>query len=80
MKEAKDRYLRALVGYKKVRGLEHKQTLDTRYNLAVTYRGQSFFEDAKKHFKLVIQGYKNTLGPEHKETIDAIERLETLQT
>ena len=33
MKEAEDMYLRALAGYEKTWGPEHKQALDTRYNL-----------------------------------------------
>lgn len=67
---------RALKGYERVYGPEHKRSLYTRYNLAVTYRKLSMFEDAAKHFELVVQGYTNQLGPEHLDTIDALNCLE----
>lgn len=65
-------YLRALAGYEKAWGREHKQPLDTRYNLAGMYKEQSMFQDAAKHFKLVVQGYTKILGSEHWETVKAI--------
>ena len=38
MKGAEDMYLRALAGYEKAWGPEHKQALDTRYDLGLLLR------------------------------------------
>ena len=43
MKEAEDMYLRALAGYEKTWGPEHKQALDTRYNFGLLYKIRSMF-------------------------------------
>lgn len=68
-------HLRALAGYEKDWGSDHKDTLDRRYNLAGLFESKSMFQDAAKHFKLVVQGYTNLLGPGHPEAVDASERL-----
>lgn len=70
MGEIEEMHLRALAGYEKTQGLEHYQTLDTRYNLALLYATQSLFEDATKDFQLALQICTKTLGPEHPKTIE----------
>lgn len=54
MKEAEDMYLRVLAGYEKAWGPEHKQTLDTRYNLGHLYKIRSMFGNSVKQFELVV--------------------------
>ena len=76
MKEAKDMYLRALAGYKKAWGPEHKQALDMRYSLGLLYKIRSMFGNAIRQFELVVQGYTKSLGPEHGETVEALNQLE----
>ena len=78
MKEAEDMYLRALTGYEKAWGLDHKKPLDTRYNLADICKERSLFKNAAQHLELVIEGYSKILGPEHWETVDAVNQLETI--
>ena len=76
MKEAEDMYLRALIGYEKALGPEHKRALDIRYNLGLLYKVRSMPGNAVKQFELVVQGYTKLLGPEHGETIRALFQLE----
>lgn len=76
MKEAEDMYLRALAGYEKAWGPEHKRTLDTRYNLGLLYKIRSMFVNAAQQFELVVQGYTKLLGQEYGEIVEALNQLE----
>ena len=79
MKEAEDMYLRALSGYENAWGSEHKQTLDTRYNLRLLYKERSMFGKAVQQFKYVVEGYTKLLGPEHSKIVEALNQLENCE-
>ena len=68
-------YLRALAGFEKAWGPDHKSTLTTRYNLADLFEKKSVLQDAARHFELLIKGYTKLLGPDHPETVNASYRL-----
>lgn len=80
MKEAEDMYLRALAGYEKAWGPEHKQALETKYNLGLLYKTRSMFGNAIQLFELVVEGYTKLLGPEHGKTIDVLNQLGELRS
>lgn len=73
-------YLRALVGFEKAWGPNHKSTLDTRFSLAKLFEEKLMLEDAEKHFDLVVQCYTKLVEPEHPETVKASERLKAVRT
>ncbi len=79
MREVEAMYLRALAGKEKAWGPDHKNSLDTRYNLALLYKAKSMRKDAAKHFDLVVQGYARLLGPGHPETIEASDQLKSCE-
>ena len=70
-------YLRALAGYEKAWGPEHKQALDT--SLGPLYKVRSMFGNAVQQFELVVQGYTKLLGPEHGETVETLKQLENCE-
>ncbi len=72
LNEAEMMYLRALTEYEKAWASEYKQALDTRYNLTITYKKQSMFNDAARHFELVVQDYTKMLGSEHWKTVEVV--------
>ena len=78
MKEVEDIYLRALTGYENAWGSEHKQILDTRYNLGLLYKERSMFGKAIQQFELAVQGYK-LLGPEHSKIVEVLNQLENCE-
>ena len=76
--EAEEMYKRALAGYEKALGKDHKSTLDTVYNMAKLMEKQEDLEAASQMFERAFLGYRNLLGADNSETIDAREQLERI--
>jgi tetratricopeptide (TPR) repeat protein len=76
--EAEEMYKRALAGYEKALGKDHKSTLDTVYNMAKLMEKQEDLEGASQMFERAFSGYRNLLGADNSKTIDAREQLERI--
>jgi hypothetical protein len=72
---AEHMYERALRGYEKICGLEHKSTLDTVNNLGILYRKQWKMAEAEEMYLRALRGFEEICGPEHKSTLDTVNSL-----
>ncbi|MCJ1453499.1 hypothetical protein MMC28_003846 [Mycoblastus sanguinarius] len=72
MAEAEKMYLRALNGFEKVWGPEHKTAVDTVNNLAILYSNQGRLAEAEKLFQRALDGKEKTWGPEHISTLNTV--------
>ena len=53
-------------------GPEHKQTLETLWNLALVYRNQEKFVDAEESYTQLVDIQSKTLGTDHPSTLDSL--------
>ena len=76
---ALDYYLQALRMQEKVLGKTHPDTLDTIYNMAITY-GDGLGDQAKEEamYGLALDGYEKSLGKDHKYMRKCARNLATL--
>ena len=63
---------RALTGYEKVLGPEHKSTLDTVYNLGILCRKQGKLAKVETMYQRALAGFEKALGPEHMSTLNTV--------
>ena len=64
--EAKQMYQRALQGYERARGPEHKSTLQTVNELGNLYKKLERFDEAEKMYQRALQGYEKASSTEQK--------------
>ena len=75
MEEAEAMYQRALKGYEKAWGLEHKSTLATVNNIAILYKDQGKLREAKEMHRRALKGYEKVWGPEPTSTLGVVNNL-----
>jgi tetratricopeptide (TPR) repeat protein len=63
----------ALEGHKRVRGVEHSDTLASMANLASVLRNQGKYEEAEAMNRRALDGYEKVLGKEHPHTLTSVE-------
>jgi tetratricopeptide (TPR) repeat protein len=73
--DAEAMYHRALAGYEKALGPEHKSTLNTVNNLGNLYANQGCLVDAEAMYPRALAGYEKALGPEHTSTLLTVNNL-----
>jgi tetratricopeptide (TPR) repeat protein len=66
---------RALEGYGKALGLEHSSTLNSKANLASTFRSQGRWKEAEELEVQVMETRKRVLGKEHPHTLSSMGNL-----
>ncbi|KAK7177812.1 NB-ARC and TPR domain protein [Paraphaeosphaeria sporulosa] len=76
--KAENMYQRALQGYEKAWGPEHRSTLHTVNNLGSLYAGLGRLDEAEKMYQRALQGYEKAWGPEHTSTLDTVHNLGSL--
>lgn len=76
--EAEEMYKRALRGYEKALGPDHRLVLETVDNLAVIYRIRGKMAQAKEMYEWVLQGKKKLLGADHPSAVTTLENLAIL--
>jgi tetratricopeptide (TPR) repeat protein len=59
---------RALRGWEKVLGAEHKSTLTTVNNLGLLYADQGRLDNAEAMFERALRGYEKAFKPENLST------------
>ncbi|RYP55778.1 hypothetical protein DL771_012369 [Monosporascus sp. 5C6A] len=62
--EAEKMYQRALRGYEKALGPEHRSTLETVNNLGILYKDLGKLNQAENMYQRALRGYEKTLGRE----------------
>lgn len=72
MKEAEERFLRALTGKEKAWGAEHTSTLDTVNSLGVLYCGQGNMKETEEMFLRALTGKEKAWGAEHTSTLETV--------
>ena len=77
-KEAEEMYVRALRGYEKAWGPEHKATLDTVNNLGILYADQGKMAEAEEMYVRALRGFEKAWGPEHTSTRSTVNNLGNL--
>jgi len=78
LEEAEKMYIRALQGYEKAFGTDHKSTLHTVNNLGNLYSDQGKMEEAEAMYIQALQGKEKALGADHKSTLQTVNNLGTL--
>jgi len=68
--EAEPLFRRSVQQREKVLGIEHEDTLDTKYWLARTLLDQQKYDKAEQLFRQVVQQREKVLGIEHEDTLD----------
>lgn len=71
--------LKALDGYRRIYGSEHRTTSNVRYDLGYLYTEWFMFEKAVQQFEIALESYKNLLGPYHEKTISCLRLLKVCQ-
>ena len=69
------RYSAAIEIQKQTLGMDHKSTLTSMNNLAITYAYQRRFEEAERLSTQVLEVQKRLLGAEHRDTLSTISIL-----
>ena len=67
--------MRALTKYKKIKVANHKQFLNTKYNLILLYKIKNQFQHAMKYFELIVQNYIKILNSNHWKMIEISQQL-----
>ena len=75
LEEAETMYQRALKGYEKALGPEHKSTLDIASNLGVIYADQGKMKEAENMYQRALKGKEKAWGPEHTSTLNTVNNL-----
>jgi tetratricopeptide (TPR) repeat protein len=71
-----ERVLRkVLTSYEKIRGKEHKDTLQAAWRLGLFYDSQERYEDAEVQYQRVLRGREEVFGKEHTLTLQALHWL-----
>ncbi|KAH0195727.1 hypothetical protein KCU99_g9886, partial [Aureobasidium melanogenum] len=73
--EADMTWKRALVGYEKALGAEHRSTLLTINKMGLLKSAQGKLPEAEAMHKRALAGYEKALGPEHTDTLSAVNNL-----
>ncbi|KAL7276086.1 hypothetical protein RUND412_000933 [Rhizina undulata] len=60
---------KALAGYEKSLGEDHRATLDTVHNIASAFDNQGRYEESLKWFQRPLAGYEKVLGNDHPSTL-----------
>ncbi|EJT68900.1 hypothetical protein GGTG_13563 [Gaeumannomyces tritici R3-111a-1] len=76
--EAEALYERALQGFEKAFGLDHRLTLNIVDNLAAVYFDQGRPTEAESLFGRALQGKEKALGPDDQSTLDTVNNLARL--
>ncbi|OQD62219.1 hypothetical protein PENPOL_c013G09674 [Penicillium polonicum] len=71
-------YQRALTGYEKALGPDHRSTLDTVHDLGLLYKNQGKLKQAEEMYLRALTGYEKALGPDHTSTLDTVRNLGNL--
>lgn len=67
--------LRALAGYEKIWGVQHKLPFDIRYVFALLHKENKQTESAMEQLEIIKQGYTTFLGRDHSTTVEAMKLL-----
>ncbi|KAI1739644.1 hypothetical protein F4680DRAFT_131809 [Xylaria scruposa] len=78
LSEAEGMYLRALRGFERTLGPDHKSTLDTVNNLGALYARQGKLSEAESIYLRALRGYEKASGPDHESTLDTVNNLGNL--
>ena len=78
MVEAEAMYLRALAGFEKAWGLDHKSTLDTVNSLGNLYKQQDKMAKAEAMYLQALAGKEKAWGPNHTSTLETVYNLGNL--
>jgi tetratricopeptide (TPR) repeat protein len=78
--EAEVMYQRALAGYEKTLGPEHRATLKMVKNLSTLYADQGKVMEAETMYVRALQGYENAVGASYPRTRVIARSLNRLRT
>jgi hypothetical protein len=59
----------ALEAQRRIRGLEHRETIKTQDNLAMLYQAQGNLAEAEALFRATVETARRVFGPDHYITI-----------
>ncbi|KAL9072044.1 MAG: hypothetical protein Q9161_003818 [Pseudevernia consocians] len=76
--EAESIYQRALTGYEKALGRDHRSTLETINNLGNLYCDQGKLTEAESMYQRALTGKEKAFGRDHTSTLDTINNLGAL--
>jgi len=68
-------YIRALAGFEKAIGPDHKVALGTVYNLGCLYADQGKLAEVEEMYARALAGVENVLGENHYSTVNVMREL-----